>query len=292
MSRHINNSIRRPRRRGFARRFRLGLLALTAGLVLIGSALTRADEPRIDEAWMRKYQQTAAGFEVRSAGREAPLTLHAEPVLTYTNSVRIYQQHGALYLWTDRGRPLFVGCVWSGADLDSEGQYRYLSHEGHSLSSAAVRVTQADQVLWESPQQGVRWEPVTGATPAGSRPLRLAQMRQLARRVEVQMAAETSDLRLLSQPVYRYPEDAADVVDGAIFTWVMGTDPEVFLVIEAVEQEWRMAACRFTNEVVTVTWQDSVIYECDRIGERTLRGPYWLNWDVARLPSDLTPSAP
>ena len=264
---------------------------MQAGL-LIGCAQARADEPRIDAAWMQKYQQTAAGFEVRCTGHDAPLTLHADPVLTYSNSVRIYQQHGALYLWTDRGRPLFVGCVWSGADLDSDGQFRFLSLEGHSLSSAAMQVTQADQLQWESPQQGVRWEPVTGVTPAGSRPLRLAQMRQLARQVEVQMAAETADLRLLSQPVYRYPEDAPDVVDGAIFTWVMGTDPEVFVLIEAVEREWRIAACRFTNEVVTVSFQDSVIYECELIEQRTLRGPYWLNWDVTRLPSELTLSAP
>jgi hypothetical protein len=261
-----------------------------AAIALLCSGLAlRADEPpRIDEQWMDLYRTTAAGMVVTVGGVEAPLTLQAEPILTYSNPVRVYQQHGALFLWTDRGRPLFIGCVWSGADLSSDGAYRYLSHEGHSLSSAPLRAEQDADVLWQSETPGVDWTTVADSAPARNRALRLTQMRSFARNVSVSMDAEAADLRLLTQPVYRYPEDAPDVLDGAIFAWVMGTDPELFLVVEATGAGWRMACARFTNEAMTVSSTDGMQYACARIQERTVRGPYWLNWDVQRLPSDLS----
>src|SRR5262249_22945159 len=42
----------------------------------------------------------------------------------------------------------------------------------------------------------------------------------------------TQDLRLLPQPVYRYSE-AGTILDGAVFIFVMGTDPECCLLVEA-----------------------------------------------------------
>ena len=37
----------------------------------------------------------------------------------------------------------------------------------------------------------------------------------------------------LSQPLYRYGGDDSGVLDGGLFVFVQGTDPEVFLLIEA-----------------------------------------------------------
>ncbi|MAG94065.1 MAG: hypothetical protein CMJ48_09980 [Planctomycetaceae bacterium] len=43
----------------------------------------------------------------------------------------------------------------------------------------------------------------------------------------------TRQLRRLSQPIYRYESDNANLLDGAMFAFVQGTDPEVFLLLEA-----------------------------------------------------------
>ena len=40
-------------------------------------------------------------------------------------------------------------------------------------------------------------------------------------------------LRLLAQPIYRYENTKGDLIDGGFFAFVQGTDPEVFLLIEA-----------------------------------------------------------
>ena len=54
-----------------------------------------------------------------------------------------------------------------------------------------------------------------------------------------------SELRLLTKPVARYGEAETSVPDGALFAFVQGTDPEIFLLLEqgsgASGPEWRYA---------------------------------------------------
>ena len=89
--------------------------------------------------------------------------------------------------------------------------------------------------------------------PADSAAQRLAQMRTLGR----DFSASTHDdqdrrweLRVLSQPLYRYESTDPDVVDGAIFAFVTsaGTDPEALLVIEERDDPRAAAACRSGTE--------------------------------------------
>ena len=55
----------------------------------------------------------------------------------------------------------------------------------------------------------------------------------------------------MSRPLYRYEKSDGDVVDGAVFCFAMGTDPEVILLIEAVvtagETQWEYAFARRTS---------------------------------------------
>jgi hypothetical protein len=67
-------------------------------------------------------------------------------------------------------------------------------------------------------------------------------------------ADKNTELRLLPQPLYRYPDQTRGVIDGAVFAFVMATDPELFIVIEQRRDEtsgkpgWRLAPARFTGE--------------------------------------------
>jgi hypothetical protein len=81
-------------------------------------------------------------------------------------------------------------------------------------------------------------------------------MKLLAGRFESTMLgwrADTNDqekLRLLPRPIYRYDPDPGPVVDGAVFAFVQGTDPESLLLIELVQegsrQRWVSAFARRT----------------------------------------------
>ena len=54
----------------------------------------------------------------------------------------------------------------------------------------------------------------------------------------VERAGEEQALRLLPKPLYRYerPDGPTSSSDGALFAFVLGTDPEVFLLLEAADR--------------------------------------------------------
>ena len=60
------------------------------------------------------------------------LTLLEKPLLFYTNPVRMNDQHGAIFLWTEAGRPAVIGSIWSAINRQNPSS-RIVSHEWHSL---------------------------------------------------------------------------------------------------------------------------------------------------------------
>ena len=47
---------------------------------------------------------------------------------------------------------------------------------------------------------------------------------------------EKTELRLAPRPLFEYSSPTAGVIDGAIFSFVVATDPEVLLLIEAFDE--------------------------------------------------------
>ena len=70
------------------------------------------------------------------------------------------------------------------------------------------------------------------------------------------------ELRLLTQPLHRQEKQVGDALDGALFTFVTGTDPELMLVIEARSAEnedkpvWHYSAARFTDLSLTLRYKN------------------------------------
>ena len=66
---------------------------------------------------------------------------------------------------------------------------------------------------------------------ADSAAVRLRHARAISRGFQIEKTDRddvSRRLRLLAQPVFRYGDDASDVIDGMLFVFVQGTDPEVF----------------------------------------------------------------
>ncbi len=94
-------------------------------------------------------------------------------------------------------------------------------------------------------------------------------MRNLAR----QFSASVSDdqfgrqqLRLLSKPLYRYGKAGSPVLDGAIFAFAKGTNPEVMVLIEAVREAsddymWRYAPARMSGRECELKQEDQVVWK-------------------------------
>jgi len=137
-------------------------------------------------------------------------------------------------------------------------------HEFDSLSREHKLIARdKDQVIWSPESAGVEFKDVPKAPkPGKTAPERLRQMKAIAEGFQATMTgwqADNSDqevLRLLPRPLYRYDlKNARDagpkLLDGALFAYVLGTDPEVVLVLEAIgtaeKADWQYAFARATS---------------------------------------------
>jgi hypothetical protein len=211
---------------------------------------------------------------------DAPAVPVPDSLLNWSNpdAGRVY---GDVYLWTKGGRPVAVVSVFRWYQ-----PYRSLNVELSSMSEAPVVVERNGEAFWQPTQGGITWQPLTGdVQPRPSRAFRLVQMKQIARRFSAELAdgrsgrASDKVLRLLPQPVYRYPDEGANAPDGAVFTMVVGTDPELLLLVESNSDGWRYAVARMNRDAIDVTCDGRRVASFARLADSELydaRQPYCL----------------
>jgi hypothetical protein len=92
-------------------------------------------------------------------------------------------------------------------------------------------------------------------------------MKDLARRFKCRLTEldrKFEELRFLPRPLYRYKTERKDLIDGALFAFVQGTDPEVILVLEAARRdgksEWHYVLTRRTGMAVEADLDDKTIW--------------------------------
>ena len=81
-------------------------------------------------------------------------------------------------------------------------------------------------------------------------------------------ASDREKLRMLPQPVYRYESEDPDLIDGAMFFFVQGTDPETVLLLEAVRSQsglqWQFAMARRSSGSLLGQYDGRTVWEVDR----------------------------
>lgn len=214
--------------------------------------------------WAAYYEARAAAYDIRLQGdSDESLRLHQFPVLRWSNPVIDNgTTHGECFVWTKSGRPEVFASIFSYRSSRARDQTkRTVAHAFNSLSRQALVASHAGEVFWAPDQPGAEFLPIPDApSPGSTRPLRLVQMRRLAREFTATSGGTDGDeelgLRLLPQPVYRHTGESEDVLDGALFVFVTGTDPEVLLMIEVrrvgSESLWHAVAARHSHLTLRV----------------------------------------
>jgi len=176
------------------------------------------------------------------------LELCPQPLMHWQNPVRQREQ-GALFAWLKNGRPAAIGSIFTFGAVDGT----VCRHEMISLADAPLESQLDGDLVWAPDRPGLEWNAVTPSIPvAKTASRRLVQMRSIARSFDgilYQPDSQPSKLSLIPQPVVRYESAAENVVDGAVFSLAVATDPEIFLVIETRKGEdgvvgWHFAAAR------------------------------------------------
>jgi hypothetical protein len=173
----------------------------------------------------------AATYEIRS--EEAPQKLsREEPVLRFNDNVTGVVD-AILFVWTRDARPEAAASFWYRKD-------GLQAHEFVSLSRGEVEAMRDNSLVWNPAEAGVQFKPIPSApAPAETAVRRLVQMRQLAKRFAASVKSRSGDLRLrlMPQPMIRYAPQDSGTIDGAVFSFSKGTNPEVLLLVEAIEDK-------------------------------------------------------
>jgi hypothetical protein len=189
--------------------------------------------------------------EFETAGKKVKLDREAEPAMRWTNHLgrRFY---GDVFVWTYKGRPEVVASV-----NNVFGVKRGMEAEIVSVSTGRPLLTHNEKAKWNPDEAGAEFKPLPGAPKPGATPAaRLLQMRNLAAQFAVGAdygidKEMKEDLRLMAAPIFRYQSDAQDVVDGGLFAFTKGTDPDALLLIEARKVkdgvEWQYAFARLNG---------------------------------------------
>ena len=194
---------------------------------------------------------------------KSTLKVVPEPILRFTNPVSGLQD-GCFLVWTSTaGRPMVGAQVY----LTSDDLW---IHEFQSLSPVPLKVNRDGAIVWEPARAGADQKPVPGApVPAAKAGPRLVQMRQIVRRFfgsdEFEGRESPDALRLLPNPMLRFGADDSHTLDGALFAYAHGTDPELLIVVEALKTDngyrWHYALAPMTGYALKATLDEKPIWE-------------------------------
>jgi hypothetical protein len=191
--------------------------------------------------------------------------LAPDPILRWSNPAA-GEIHGNVFLWTTEGRPVVVGSLYKWFS-----PHTHMSHEFHSLSELPLEGRFNDAEVWSPRTAGLKFAPLPeAAKPAATGPQRVLQMRRFAKdfaATKKERNGNQSELRLLPQPIYHYSAPKQKVVDGALFVFVQGTDPEVFVLLEARGEEgsaaWHFAATRMNSVEFRLRYHDREVWSAE-----------------------------
>ena len=247
--------------------FALPVPFLVAVLLSVGTAQDKQPDKPDEKAELAEFLGDAKNYAIRTAKPDAALKLHESPVLNFTNPER-NQELGSVFVWLDAdGRPAVMGQFFR---FDNRGR-RLKKHALHSLAPGALEAKINDKLAWSPETPGVEWKSFPDApAAAATQKERLLQIRQLVRPFQLKLIDakdKATELRLIPRPLLEYSAPKAGVSDGAIFSYVVATDPEAILLVEAFDEKgktgFRYAFARFNFQKMAAKLGDKAVWEVE-----------------------------
>lgn len=212
----------------------IAAVALFARILGGESAWAQLDPGKLEpEGRLKLFQASVADYQIVVEGDSEALKLREQPLMRFGNDVGGVVD-GAVMLWTSKARPLVAAQVF----VLQDGIWL---HEFQSFADRPLALNSGGKTLWQPKTAGGKWQRLARAPAVeASRIGRLRQMKEMAATFAVaeDFRARASDkdttryeLRLLPTPLHRY-EELDNNIDGAVFAFVHGTDPEALLTIE------------------------------------------------------------
>lgn len=268
------------------------------GVACAVAAHAADDEPQPLKADKRAAQRLEImrgaidDFKIVSADPESAPRFADRPLLRYNDQTR----DGAggvnrvldATVWRlgEKGRPkALVTLEINRANQDSA----LLTYEFVSLTPEKIDMKSARDVRWMPHSTDLAMTEFDEApVPADTPKARLVQMRDLARRFTVaeQLGRQKTDLRLLPQPVDRYDDLAADILDGAVLMFANGTNPEMGLLLECSKEKWSYGTFRLAAAKILAKLDGQWVLQQGKSPGWPVDAPYTATQHSIFLPDD------
>ena len=270
-----------------ARWFSLSILtaAICGGVFADDAEKSAEDEPtpKVSPAVIAATKHAGMlQVELVAASKNGTLKLSERPFLTFGDPAR-GNEAGTLWAWSNGGRPIAMMELYRATGDDQPWV-----HALTMTSPQLIRMTSKTGATWTPKKSDFEPRELPGDIAVGDKQvLRLRQMKEQARRFAAHEFWDPNnsrfELRLLTQPVHRYADAANKLIDGAVFVFAHGTNPEVLLFIEAVGSDavsakWQYACFRLGSAELHVELDNHKVWQRDRtpgvVG--TPNDSYWL----------------
>jgi hypothetical protein len=245
--------------------------------LLAGQAPTLAPADPASEATGRLaiMQRSLMSFTIQPTENRVPaLRLQPEPIFRFTNPVGT-SKDGAIFLWLGESDRPEVAVQVFVRRTDQQWVQEFTS-----LSPGPLLGQARDGSAWNPEQGGVELKSIPGAPkPADTPEQRLRQMRLLSQDFVAEDYFRNESwhrLRLLAKPLARYGKPGSNLIDGALFSFVLGTDPEVYLMLEARTgnsgPEWQYGCAPMSIYALKAAYKDQGVWSAPH-RRSTDRGP-------------------
>jgi hypothetical protein len=242
-------------------------VAISCAFLALAQQPAAGKEMRSPDAWREFYQSAATQYTVKHVGDGTMALLKENAVFEWAS---INNYHGAVFAWTDQGRPACIATIFSFPMQDSK--QRLAVHEFASFADAEVVVNGPGGIDWSPPPLADRQRVPDAPPPPRSANLLKLHGRRLAKDFSAHMnrRGERWDLRLLPTPLLEYYEPSKDILGGALFAFVgYSTDPEILLLLEARDfpkgPAWCFHPVRFSDKSLYLSFKDKPIWESTRM---------------------------
>jgi hypothetical protein len=274
------------------------VIGAVIGQTATGQDAAQRDSPQQDsaqakQASLERMFADLGEFEL-SIGAEPPkkLALSGAAVLRWSYPIRNVDD-AAAFVWLGAERPEAVATVMSYRDRTQNLRRAY---EFVSLSPHPLAAVQGGRRVWHPQKPGFTWQAVPDAPmPAEAAALRRRQMHDLAAKFHVAVESDKNryELRLLSQPLYRYQSAKADILDGSLFALAEGTDPELILALESPVEKpgWKFAVARLTRWAVEIRYQDKKVGQFEALTGDVDGSDVYHIWDAGAIEPASKPQA-
>jgi hypothetical protein len=264
-----------------------GLAFLTLAWLLSPALAQDAEKPADAERAAHLARMKAVASRIRlladPAAEDSAVKLLDEPVLRYTDNTR-ENRESSLWLWSGGGRPTAILAVEFYPKPPRGPRWLF---EIASLSPDRIAARHEADLQWIAKEPGLKPTPLASVEPPAEKATRrLAQMKAIFRKFTAHESAVIEgriELRQLSSPLHRYADEGAGVVDGAIFAFANGTNPEVLLILEAHADKdsklhWQYSLAQMTGGAVTVERDGEEVWQQSAAEPPAVRDSYVNGW--------------